>query len=54
MKNRFEQLYQFMLNNGDLKFVPKMAGNWEEDKDKFTKYQIKIEEVANLKDIDFE
>ena len=50
--SRFEQLYKFLLENGELKYVPKMKGNWEEDKEKFTKYQIKIEELANLKDID--
>ena len=52
--SRFEKLYNYLLENGELRMVPKMKGNWEQDKEKFITYQIKIEELANLKDTNFE
>lgn len=52
-EKRFKSLYDFLNNNNELKnFLPKPSGNWEEDKKRFIKMQLEIEEMANLKDVD--
>lgn len=53
--DRFRQLYDVLLDSGDLKkLVPQMKGNWEEDKNKFVRFQRELEELANATDLDIE
>lgn len=55
MDDRFEKLYLSLLRSEELKkLVPNMKGTWQEDGDMFTYYQKELEQLANLKDVDFE
>lgn len=56
MEDRFKKLYLSLLENGDLRnlSIPKMKGNWEEDRELFIYFQKELEKVANIKDVDFE
>ena len=38
------------LNN----FLPNATGDWEKDKKKFISFQVEMEKLANLTDIDLE
>jgi hypothetical protein len=34
--------------------MPKMTGDWEKDKDRFIRYQLEMEEMANIKNLDLD
>ena len=52
-EDRFKNLYEFMLKNKELKqLMPKATGEWEQDKDKFIKLQLDMENMANFTDVD--
>jgi len=51
----FKQLYECLLDTEDLHRMFKgMTGNWEEDKTKFIKYQLELESLANVKEVNEE
>jgi hypothetical protein len=42
-----EKLYNYLLENGELfKICSKMTGDWEKDKEKFTREQEELEELT--------
>jgi len=52
-ETRFKNLYQWMIQTGELKdFLPRAKGDWEQDKVRFIKIQQEIENLANLTDTD--
>lgn len=53
MKNeaRFKSLYDYLLESNELNMFKGMKGNWEKDKEKFIKEQLKLEELANIIDV---
>lgn len=54
-EKRFKNLYNWMLQKDELNdFLPKATGEWEKDKTKFITFQIEMEKLANIKDIDLE
>ena len=54
-EQRFKSLYQWMVQKGEINdFLPKATGDWEHDKNKFIAYQMEMEKLANLTDIDLE
>lgn len=54
-EKRFKSLYQWMVQKGEINdFLPKATGDWEQDKVKFISFQIEMEKLANLTDIDLE
>lgn len=55
MEERFKNLYNWMLQKNELSdFLPKATGDWEKDKKKFISFQVEMEKLANLTDIDLE
>ena len=51
MQDRFEKLYNYMLENGELKKVSRdFTGYWEQDRDSFIKAQIEMEKIADIED----
>lgn len=54
-EQRFESLYRWMKQKEELNdFLPKATGIWEKDKKKFISFQVEMEKLANLTDIDLE
>lgn len=54
-EKRFKSLYQWMLQKNELSdFLPRATGDWEKDKKRFIAFQIEMEKLANLTDIDLE
>ena len=52
-EERFKNLYNYMNKNGELKkLMPKMTGEWETDKSRFIRYQLEMEEMANVKNLE--
>lgn len=55
MEQRYKNIYDWMLQKDELfDFMPKASGDWEQDKVKFIFFQIEMEKLANLTDIDLE
>lgn len=54
MKNetRFKNLYNCLLESDELSMFKGMKGDWEKDKERFIKEQLKLEELANIIEID--
>lgn len=54
MKNetRFKNLYKCLLESDELKMFKGMKGEWEKDKERFIKEQLKLEDLANIIDVD--
>lgn len=49
----FKNLYNCLLESEDLHTLFRgMTGDWEKDKKRFIKEQLKLEELANIIDID--
>lgn len=49
----FKKLYDCLLDSEDLKTIYKgLHGNWEEDKEKFIRFQTELEQLANVIEID--
>lgn len=52
---RFESLYRWMKQKEELNdFLPKATGEWEKDKNKFISFQVEMEKLANLTDVDLD
>ena len=44
-----------MLQKNELSdFLPKATGDWEKDKKKFISFQVEMEKLANLTDVDLD
>lgn len=55
MEQRYKNIYDWMLQKNELfDFMPKASGDWEQDKVKFISFQIEMEKLANLTEIDLE
>ena len=55
MEERFKNLYNWMLQKNELSdFLPKATGDWEKDKNKFISFQVEMEKLANLTDVDLD
>ena len=55
MEQRFKNLYEWMLQKGDISsFLPRATGEWEKDKKRFIAFQTEIEKLADLTDVDLE
>lgn len=53
MPDRFKNLYEALLENGELTLVfPKFKGTWEKDSSLFIKMQKEIEENINFIDVE--
>lgn len=52
---RFESLYRWMKQKEELNdFLPKATGVWEQDKNKFISFQVEMEKLADLTDVDLD
>ena len=51
IEENFKKLYDFLLETRELKIRYKgLSGIWEEDREKFIKYQTELETLANIID----
>jgi len=53
-ESRFEQLYNCLLEQGEVRGLKNMTGIWEQDKKKFIKLQTELENLANYIEVDEE
>lgn len=53
-EENYKQLYECMLESGELKKYKVFSLDWEKDKKKFIKEQRNLENLANIIDVDEE
>ena len=55
MKDRFKELYSFLKSNGELSQVfPRATGDWDKDSERFIKFQLELEQLAQATDVEIE
>jgi len=51
-EENYKKLYTYLLEQGEIRRMKRMTGNWEQDREKFIKYQTELENQANIINVD--